>query len=165
MMETSSVAWAPFPREALLIAGAGGDKFHMMDCEWVDWIAHSRYYISCEEAQASGYRPCRTCQPLRRHPVILRTVPPDLLQEALRRREERVRERSRTFPRSVVVQFADDEVMTFRLVGEGEMGDGRERISISSPMGMAVRYAKVGDTIEYESSPGVTETITILEYG
>lgn len=157
-------AWAPIPRDALLIAAG---KFHVMDCEWQPAIEHATFYISCEDAEADGFPACRTCRPRDRHPRIVSRLPRGLVEEAWRRRRERLDRNEivgslTVWTRHVTVRFADGDTETFRLVPDGE-GDGRTSISVGTPFAAAILQARPGETVRYPIPSGGFETVTVLE--
>lgn len=156
--------WAPVPREALLIAAG---KFHVMDCEWQPAIEHAAFYISCEDAEADGFPACRTCRPRERHPRTIARLPRGVVEEARRRRQDRLDRHAilgslaaRT--RRVTVRFSDGDTGTFRLVPDGE-GDGRASISVGTPLAAAILQARPGESVRYPTPAGILETVTVLE--
>jgi hypothetical protein len=153
--------WAPIPKSALVVAGIG-EKFHLTDCEWADWIIYSRYYIDCRLAIRDGLRECRTCRPLRNHPVRLARVPRATIEEALRRRAERIEQGQHSYCLAYEIEFSKGAREIFELVARRKPGDAPHRISIESPLGTVLRHARLGQTVAFSGPTSVNECLTVV---
>src|SRR5215211_1922653 len=140
--------WEPIPKWALVVAGIG-EKFHLTDCDWANWIVYSRYYIDCRLALHDGLMECRTCRPLRYYPAILARVPQADIEEARRRRLERLAQSQISFCLAYEVASADGTIETYELVAKRMTGDKFCRISVESPSGKVLRHARLGQTVTY----------------
>jgi len=49
---------------AMYVGSSGSNKYHSLDCRFVDKIKNKIYFKSAEEARNNGKMPCKTCNPL-----------------------------------------------------------------------------------------------------
>jgi hypothetical protein len=165
---TSSAEWRPIPEDVLLIAAGGlrGGKVHMQNCDWAPDIVHSWYYLRIEDAIEDGFPVCRTCNPRRHQPELLARVSPDLIQKAIQRLTKQ-REGAALFhtagTRTMIatVQFSDGEIRDFELVPDG-MGDGQEKISVTSRLALAILATEEGERVLLPSPHGDPEEVLII---
>lgn len=159
--------WKPIPRIAFLVAGdAGGKKFHMMDCEWAGWITHPLYFLEPDRAAAKNFRPCRTCRPRERHPIVIQSIPLQVFEEAFAHWQEREKRMELTqslasVTQMITVQFSHGLVETFQIVPDGERKSA-DQISLTSPLGASIIHAKEGQIVRYKTPRG-EEEVMILE--
>jgi hypothetical protein len=144
-----------------VVAGIG-DKYHLTNCEWADWIVYSRYYIDCRQAMRDGLKECRTCRPLRHYPAILARIPQTVIEEAVRRRQERFTQSQPRFCLAYEIEYADGDRHIYQLVAKRQPGDAPDRISIESPIGKAIRHGRLGQIVTYSGPAGALEQITIV---
>ena len=48
----------------MFVGSSGSNKYHSLDCRFVDKIKNKIYFKSAEEARNNGKMPCKTCNPL-----------------------------------------------------------------------------------------------------
>jgi hypothetical protein len=138
----------------------------MQSCIWAPDIVHSQYYLRIEDAIEDGFPPCHTCHPKLYQPRMLADVSPEHIREAMQRLTKQ-REREALFhsagTRTMIatVQFSDGEIADFELVPVG-LGDGRAKISVASPLALAILGAEEGQRVRLPIPHGDPEEVLII---
>lgn len=130
-------------------------KFHLPTCKYGRQISRVRAtcFSSVDEAVGAGFSPCKVCRPSRAPSAtsVTRPTPPSRSPGS-----PTVATICADIGRTVVIQFDDGTTRQFILVAQSQGRPGSNELPIDSPLGRALKGARIGQCVTFPVKAGWT---------